>query len=208
MLKERILKQAGRQFIKYGIKRVSMDDLASSLGISKRTLYENFKDKEDILDCYMVSLRENREKEFKKYAEESDNMIEVVLKIIEYHSNIELPSVRFFEDIYKYYPRIYQEKQEDIKMNKFYFRKFLSEGIEKGYVRKDLNIEVVAFLVEQNNYTFMRSSFLREPFAEKPDFTFKELFFTMMTNFVRGISTFKGIEIIDKYLDEKTNKQQ
>lgn len=206
MLKERILKQAGKQFYKYGIKRVSMDDLASSLGVSKRTLYENFKDKEDILNCYLVSLKDKRDKEFKKYVENSDNMIEVVLRIIEYHSNDELPSMKFYEDIYKYYPRIHQKIQEDMKMNKFYFRKFLSDGVEQGYVRKDLNIEVVAFLVEQNNYTFMRASMMREAYVEKPDFTFKELFFTMMINFVRGISTFKGIEIIDKYLDEKTNK--
>ena len=46
MLKERILEQAGKLFYLYGIKNVSMDDLASTLGVSKRTIYENFKDKE------------------------------------------------------------------------------------------------------------------------------------------------------------------
>ena len=206
MLKERIIKQAGKKFYRYGVKRVSMDDLASSLGISKRTLYENFKDKEDILSSYLRSVKEERDKEFKAYADESSNMIEVVLKIIEYHANEELPAARFYEDVYKYYPNIHQQLQEDVNMNKFYFRKFLNKGVEQGFIRKELDIDIVAFLVEQNNYIFLRASYLKDPMAEKPKFTFKELFTTMLINFIRGISTNKGIEIIDKYIAEQ-NKQ-
>ena len=62
MLKERILEQAGKLFYLYGIKNVSMDDLASTLGVSKRTIYENFKDKEDILNSFLMSVKEKRDK--------------------------------------------------------------------------------------------------------------------------------------------------
>lgn len=206
MLKERIIKQAGKKFYRYGVKRVSMDDLASSLGISKRTLYENFKDKEDILNSYLRSVKEARGQQFKAYADESSNMIEVVLKIIEYHANQELPSVRLYEDVYKYYPNIHQQIQDDVDMNKYYFRQFLTEGVEQGFIRKELNLDVVAFLMEQNNYNFMRASYVKDPLTERPGFTFKELFSTMLINFIRGISTNEGIEIIDNYLAEQTNK--
>jgi hypothetical protein len=62
-------------------------------------------------------------------------------------------------------------------------------------------VNVAAFLVEESTYTYIRASYL-----EKPPFSFNELFYTMMINFVRGIMTGKGIRIIDAYLrQQKTN---
>ncbi len=61
-IKERIIVKAGDLFFQYGIKSVSMDELASSLGISKRTIYKNFKDKEEILLSLLVRLRDERKK--------------------------------------------------------------------------------------------------------------------------------------------------
>ena len=81
-----------------------------------------------------------------------------------------------------------------------YIKKYLQLGIEQGYIRENLNVDVAAFLVEESTYTYIRASYL-----EKPPFSFQELFFTMMVNFIRGISTNKGIEIIDNYLANKTN---
>ena len=76
----------------------------------------------------------------------------------------------------------------------------LKQGVEDGYIRKELNIDIAAFLVEESNYTYMRAAYL-----EKPSFSHQDLFFTMMINFIRGISTFKGIEIIDKFLEDINN---
>ena len=64
-------------------------------------------------------------------------------------------------------------------------------------------MEVTAFLVEDGTQTYIRASYL-----EKPPFSFQELFFTMMINFIRGISTEKGIRIIDKYLLDKEKSKQ
>ena len=79
-----------------------------------------------------------------------------------------------------------------------FLREFLLTGLGQGYIRDDLNVDVTAFLVEQSTYTYIRASYL-----EKPPFSFSELFYTMMINFVRGISTEKGIKIIDTHLDNK-----
>lgn len=199
-LKERIIKQAGELFYQYGIKSVSMDDLASSLGISKRTLYENFKDKEDVLLSYLSAIRDERNNKVLEVIEGSDNMIEVFLYFIEFHKKKELPSIKFYEDIYKYYPRIYKLIQKDVETNKVYIKEYLQRGIDQGYIRENLNVDVAAFLVEESTYTYIRASYL-----EKPPFSFQELFFTMMVNFIRGISTNNGIKIIDEYLINKTN---
>ncbi|MDO5665677.1 MAG: TetR/AcrR family transcriptional regulator [Bacteroidia bacterium] len=200
-LKERIIKEAGTLFYQYGIKSVSMDDLASSLGISKRTLYENFKDKEEVLLTYLADIRDERNNKVFEVIERSANMIEVFLYFIEFHKKKELPSIKFYEDIYKYYPRIYKLIQKDVETNKVYIKKYLQQGIDQGYIRENLNVDVAAFLVEESTYTYIRAAYL-----EKPPFSFQELFFTMMVNFIRGISTNKGIEIIDNYLTNKTNE--
>ncbi len=200
-LKERILKEAGNLFYQYGIKGVSMDELSSAIGISKRTIYENFKDKEEILYTFLENKKEERNKTVIEFINSSDNIIEVFLQIIDFHKNKEMPTNKFYEDIYKYYPRIYKSIQKEMEKNKIYMKEFLQKGVADGYIRENLNTDVAAFLVEESSYTYIRASYL-----EKPPFSFEELFQTMMVNFIRGISTNKGIEIIDEYLANKTNK--
>ncbi|HAR38973.1 MAG: hypothetical protein A2W86_07475 [Bacteroidetes bacterium GWD2_45_23] len=178
-----------------------MDELASSLGISKRTIYENFKDKEEILSSLLVSLRDERRKVFDSLISDKNNVVEIFIKIIEIQQSSPICNVKFFEDIQKYYPRANRNIEADKEKNKEFLVKFLQKGIEQGYIREDLNVEVTAFLVEQSTYIYIRATSL-----EKPLFTFSELFYTMMINFVRGILTEKGIKIIDAYLEQQKAK--
>jgi len=200
-IKERIIAKAGNLFFQYGIKGVSMDELASSLGISKRTIYEIFKDKKEILMSLLISLRNERRKVFDSLISDRSNVVEIFIKIIEIQQSTPICNVKFFEDIHKYYPEANRYIEDDFKRNKEYLSKFLQNGIEQGYIREDLNVEVTAFLVEQSTYIYVRATSI-----EKPLFTFSELFYTMMINFVRGILTEKGIKIIDAYLEQQKAK--
>ncbi|NLX81180.1 MAG: TetR/AcrR family transcriptional regulator [Proteiniphilum sp.] len=202
MLKERILEKAGTKFYQYGIKNVSMNDLASSLGISKRTLYENFQDKEDILRQYLENKRDKNVAKIKELINKSANIIEVFIYFIDCQQKVEMPSVKFYQDIEKYYPTIHQEILNSMESNKSYMKSALQQGIKDGFIREGLNVEVAAFLVEESNHTYLRASYIK-----KPTFSFQDLFFTMMINFIRGISTNKGIEIIDKYLENSKNEK-
>ncbi len=197
-VKERITSKALDLFCQYGIKSVSMDELASSLGISKRTIYENFKDKEEILSSVLHMMREKRLEVFESLITDTSNVVEVFIAIIEIHQSAPICSGRFFDDIHKYYPKAARFIQEDTERNNRELRIFLNNGIEQGYIRDDLNVDVTAFLVEESTFTYIRASLL-----EEPRFSYRELFYTMMINFVRGISTGKGIKIIDEYLAKK-----
>lgn len=197
-VKERITSKALDLFCQYGIKSVSMDELASSLGISKRTIYENFKDKEEILSSVLHMMREKKLEEFESLITDTSNVVEVFIAIIEIHQNAPICSGRFFDDINKYYPKAARLIQEANEKNNRELRVFLNKGIEEGYIRDDLNVEATAFLVEESTFTYIRASLL-----EEPRFSYRELFYTMMINFVRGISTGKGIKIIDEYLAKK-----
>lgn len=197
-IRDRIINKAGDLFFMYGIKSVSMDELASSLGISKRTIYENFKDKEDILNSILIKIRDKRNDVFKEFIADGHNVVEVFLKVIEIHTQLPISNEKFFKDIYKYYPRIAKMMQKNMEKNNMLLQEFLQKGVNQGYIREDLNLKITAFLVEESTYTYIRVSYM-----EKAPFSFNELFYTMMINFVRGISTEKGIKIIDSYLQEK-----
>ena len=198
-LRDKIIEKAGNFFIRDGIKNSSMDEIAASMGISKRTLYETFRDKEDLLISFLKKTWADRY----AYLCDEYNVIEVFLKIIEAQQNLPMVNVKFFEDINKYYPCAAKLIQEEINRNNAFLRDFLRKGIEQGYIRSNLNVEVAAFLLEDSTYTYIRASYL-----EQLPFSFRELFFTMMINFIRGISTEKGIRIIDEYLANQEKKKE
>ncbi|MFY9117936.1 MAG: TetR/AcrR family transcriptional regulator [Dysgonamonadaceae bacterium] len=202
-IKDRIIQQAGRLFFQYGVKSTSMDEVASSLGISKRTIYENFRDKEDLLLSYLKQVCEDRKKAVQELMERFDNVVEVFLNIMEIHKTATFANIKFYEDIYRYYPNVDAFlKEESHKANEF-FVQFLKKGVEQGVIRENLNIEVVAFLVEESTSIYMRASHI-----DKFPFSFSELISTVMVNFIRGISTEKGIKIVDKYLEKQQIEQK
>lgn len=200
-IKERIALKAGQLFAQYGIKSISMDELAASLGISKRTIYENYADKEQLLLAFLLQFRDERDKKVAQVLTRTNNIIEFFIEMMKIHENMPLYTAKFYEDIYKYYPNVYEKIKEDTQRSNEFLKSVLNRGIEQGYVRENLNTEVTAFLVEESTYIYIRASYL-----ETPPFTFRELFSTMMTNFIRGISTEKGIKIIDGYLAKHSNK--
>ena len=197
-IKDRIIEKAGELFFQYGIRNISMDELASSLGMSKRTIYENFKDKEDILKSLILKIKDERNEVIKEFLVKGLNVVEVFINVIEIQKKMPVSNAKFIQDIYKYYPNITKIMQEHIEKNNVFLQEFLLKGIEQGFIREDLNVKVTAFLVEESTYTYIRASYL-----EQPPFSFPELFYTMMINFVRGISTEKGIKIIDAHLAKK-----
>ena len=194
-LKDRIIDQAGELFVKHGIKRISMDEIASKLGISKRTIYQNFKDKEDLLLQYIQHLELMQSEYVKDLSKNEKTVVHVFLRTIEMHKEFDFFNVRFLDDVNKYYPKAKKELADQQSRGVVFIKQFLEEGMMQGVIRKDLNIEVVSFLLQDSNRRFIDASRI----SNKP---FTTLFrsFTSMINFIRGISTSDGIEIVDTFL--------
>ena len=107
-LRERIITAATEAFTSKGIKSITMDDIAAALGISKRTLYEVFSDKESLLKECILKAQADRDKYLQKIFEQSHNVLEVILAV--FQKSIEVfhqTNKRFFEDIKKY-PKVYE----------------------------------------------------------------------------------------------------
>ena len=201
-LKDRIITEAGRLFIQQGVKGTSMDEIATNLGISKRTIYQNFKDKEDLLLYYIRFLEKLHNDYLQEVSKNEETVVHIFLRSIDMHKELEFLNVKFIDDVDKYYLKAKKELEEQRVRGVESIRKFLKLGIEQEVIREQINIEVVSYLLEDNNRSFLNATRI----ANK-SFTNWELFFTSMINFIRGISTTKGIEIVDEFLEEYSSNK-
>ncbi len=195
VLKERIIGTAFKAFTQNGIKSITMDDIANMLGISKRTLYETFNDKEELL----IACLEYQQSEMMEYSKtvlaESDNVLEIILKF--YKKSIEIyhkTNKKFFEDMNKY-PRVLGKMRENREKNSSKTVDFFKKGVEQGLFRDDINFAIMNILVKEQVDILMNTNLCDE-------FSFFEVYESIMFVFMRGISTLKGQEILDSFIKE------
>lgn len=107
VVKEKIIAGARKMFIKFGIRGITMDFIAEQLGVSKRTIYENFKDKDELLmHCIDVGMKDQRSIN-EELIRNSENIIEATFRFIK--NSIETFNTInpiFFFDVEKYYPKL------------------------------------------------------------------------------------------------------
>ncbi len=197
-VRDRIVEEATLQFFKYGIRSVTMDDIAASLGISKRTVYETFKDKTELVHTCLKRLMQVQDKKNQEVISGSANVIEAIFLFMqEGIKAMNAINPVFFVDMKKYYLPIWKLLHEENKEKTYRMtHTMLRKGVNEGLFRKDINISIVSKLFhEQANLVSDDRIFPRE------EFVLSEVYQNLIINFTRGISTNKGIEIIDKILD-------
>lgn len=191
ILHDRILEVTAQEFSAKGIKAVKMDDIARRLGISKRTLYETFPNKEDLLLECIKRYEESREKYMAEfYSEERHNVIEVVMEHYkEMMRNASSFNVNFCDEL-RHYKKVTEYFEAKKREHHGKAIKFLRKGIEEGYFRGDVNYEIMIAvsdsvmddLVRRHLYSMWNIGYL-----------FHNVFFM----FFRGICTPKGMKLID-----------
>ena len=138
-LKDKILDSAIALFHERGVKAVKMDDIANCLSISKRTLYEIYDNKEDLLfECVKTSF-EHSEKELHESVENADNVMDILLRIYRLKMNLLRKTHPSFYCELEKYPKIleYFEKQDGKRRAQQ--MDFIKRGIREGYFRNDVN---------------------------------------------------------------------
>jgi AcrR family transcriptional regulator len=195
-LKERIIEEASHLFFQKGIKSVTMSDIACHLGISKRTLYENFRDKEDLLSICLAVQMEQTAAEMKNLIKTSENTIDAMMRIYAKQLNnvCEFNKSALY-DLKKYHPRLYENIDSKQHENVSIFLPLFKRGIEQGLVRDDLNCEVLLWLLKA------QFKMLMENFMPTDKFPIEQFFEAIILNFTRGIATKKGNDMIDERLD-------
>jgi len=184
-----IVKGASELFMRYGLKSVTMDDIARHLSISKKTIYQHFSDKDELVNTFTAVVLENQEKELLSIENDCQNLMEGLHQTSEFLKNKVCnmnPSLMF--DLKKYFPKAWKIfadfKRNYLKEN---LKRFLQKGMEEGYFRKDTNLEIICRMrLEQVELSFNPDIFPQN------EFDLAEVHLQLFYHFVFGICTLKG----------------
>jgi TetR/AcrR family transcriptional regulator, cholesterol catabolism regulator len=198
--KQRILVKAEELFMQYGIRSVSMDDIANSLGMSKKTLYQYYADKDELVLGVVEGHITEMECECATFKHEAKDAIHEIFMTME-HITGELSNMNpmILYDMEKFHFRAYQRFQEH--KNKF-LPKIIKEnmewGIQDDLYRADINTDVLSkFRVESMLIPFNILLFAPGKYNLA---TTTEV---ILENFTYGLATVKGHKLIQKYNEQR-----
>ena len=200
---ERIKHKAHDLFMQFGLKSVSMDDIANSLGISKKTIYQSYIDKDALVDDVIKSLLKHSETCCERDTTAAENAVhEIFLAmdfIMEAFRSMN-PSLLF--DMQKYYPAAYQKFSKH--KNDYLFgviKKNLERGIKEELYRQDLKTEVLArFRVESMMLPF------NPEFHTKVKQSLAAIEQEITLHFLFGMVSPKGYKLAVKYQNDRLKK--
>jgi len=194
-VEEEILKKSEALFMRYGIKSITMDDLARQLGISKKTIYQYFENKKDLVLKMSLNHMEREKEATAIITTKAKNAIDEMLKIAK-HVIRELRSLSptALYDMKKYYREAWNVIEQ---FNQIYvyqcILKNLERGIEEGVYRKDMNLDIIAKL-----YVGKTSIIIDEELFPLNEYKREELFNEFIYYHIHGIASPQGLKVLDE----------
>jgi AcrR family transcriptional regulator len=194
--KVRIREKAKELFLRYGIRSVSMDDIANQLGMSKKTIYQYYTDKNELVDAVVGEEVLDMQHDCMKCGENAKDAIEEIFltvdQVVEQLSSMN-PMVLY--DMEKFHIRAYQRFMEH--KNKFLLqviRKNLEWGVKDGLYRPDVDVDVISkFRLESMMIPFNIDLF------PPSRYKLSEVTKSVIEHFVYGVASLKGHKLILKY---------
>ena len=196
-MKEDITQKALTYFLQYGFKTFTMDDLANSFGISKKTLYEQFASKNDLVEATLDYALEMSCHQVDKFVSGEGSVIENVFRSQREVQNLfNFNSSKPIWELKKYFPKTYERMDmEFIKSDALFIDKLLEKGWEEGLFRKDINVSFYKVFYS----SVQRLRIFSDTFDEK-EFPFWDTIYTIMEYFFRIIVNEKGFQELEKTL--------
>jgi AcrR family transcriptional regulator len=200
-MKNRILEGATKLFFRFGVKSITMDTIASDLGISKKTIYQHFPDKDSLVKEVMIAFLEKDRCLWKQLEENYPDVIAKMFHSFEVMKDM-LTEInpRLMYEVEKYHPdafAIFRSYENEVMLS--YLIKDLNSGIQEGYFRPEIPVELIAKLRMAEIQMLFNPSFFES--YKKSVF---EMHLEFMDYFLRGIMTPKGLSVYNEYLNVKT----
>lgn len=195
--RQRILEIAMAQFARFGVRTITMEDLARQAGISKKTIYQEFEDKKDLVKAVFAAILEQDRKRLAFILEQGDGVIEHLVQTSKMMRE-RLTSINplVILEVQKYFPEAWNLfesfKQETIQQDLI---KVLDRGKELGYFRPEIDSRVLARV----RLTQVTTAFDPKNFAD-PEYNLVEDQMIILDHFLHGIFTEKGRQA---YLTQK-----
>lgn len=198
--KDRILLKAEELFMQFGIRSVSMDDIANNLGMSKKTLYQYFADKDELVEAVVDGHINEIQQDCLGCKEEAKDAIHEIFntmeRIMEEFSNMN-PMLLY--DLEKFHHKAYQ-RFKDYK-DKFLLQVITDNiewGIKDELYRPDINIDVMSkYRIESMMIPFNVSVF------SPGKYNLARTSGLIIENFTYGLATIKGHKLIQKYNEQR-----
>ena len=198
--KARIRQKAEELFMKYGIRSVSMDDIANALGMSKKTIYQYFVDKDELVDAVVEADINTMQTDCVALIADAHDAIQEIFftidRVLEQFRNMN-PMLVY--DLEKFHFRGYQRFMDH--KNKFLLqviRKNMERGLAEGLYRDDLNMEIMArFRLESMMIPFNIDLF------PPTKYSLADVSKEIIEHYVYGLASQKGYKLIVKYKEER-----
>ncbi|MDI9363530.1 MAG: TetR/AcrR family transcriptional regulator [Flavobacterium sp.] len=200
-IKDRILEKAHELYMRYGIKSITMDEIAGHLGISKKTIYQSYKDKDELVSAVFNRLISSNKCACEGSRDKSDNAIHeqfLCSDVVQEMFNKMNPSI--LHEINRYHPKVYGELEKHKKEFVFeMIKNNLQRGIDEGLFRIEMKIDIVARLQLEVISLLHDTEFVYKYGLSTIEKELKDFF-------LHGSITSKGKELITTYKQERANK--
>ena len=196
---ERIITGATKLFMEHGVKNVTMDDIATYLGMSKRTIYEKFANKKELLVACIDHQYQIHEQEHEAINEKHDNIFESIFHTFNNKDEQTRKMRKFGEEIRRLYPEIIEDKFEQ-HCNKAIDKLIngLEKGKKQGLIKMNINVEFASYVVLEALYGVVS----RPEVVPHSKITKSNAVKFIVIYFFRGISSERGIKVIDELIDK------
>ena len=200
--RERIINECSIMLMSVGPMSMTMDDLARTCGISKRTLYETFPDKRTLIGECMHRHHEAKNAAVKEIFDTAGNCFEAMYRVYQRAREMyKSTSVAFINDIKRLYPDIFNQHIESEKVAVVGLAGVLRKAQDEGLVIKRINPEIAAYL-----FLLSLRELHEKAGSNKYGFKDTDLYDHVFISFLRGVATTKGIEMIE-FLEQQQQNQ-
>jgi AcrR family transcriptional regulator len=204
-VKDYIISGADKLFCQYGFKSVTMDDIAKHLGVSKKTIYQNFKDKNELINILIRDRIVNQDLQMDKCHAESENAVQELyfgMQDMDYFLATMNPML--FYDLQKYHQEAWLKFIEfkEVEIGKKVSDN-LQRGIAEGFYRSDINVDIVTRLrLDQVDMVFTQTGHY-----DTTKYSLSTIMVEITRHFLYGICNNEGVKLIHKYDEELLDKK-
>ena len=199
LIKERIILAAFEHFSQYGIKSISMDYIARSIGISKRTIYDYFSDKEELLTEGINYYNRKRKVALIQIYKETDSALDAMLSF--YAKVMDKPrwySKKFYDDLQKF-PKAVKKLEEEKKLFSDECLHLFNRGMEEGCFLKGVNYDIISLLLREHQNMLRPSKIFS-------NYSTIEVCDTILFTFLRGCCTENGRAALEAFMAGRRNR--
>lgn len=200
-MEEKILETSADLFLNYGFKSITMDDIANRIGISKKTIYQHYKNKSELIEASTLHLFEQISSGINLICDLHNNPVEEIYQIKNFvmtHLKGEKSSPQY--QLQKYYPKIYKNlKNKQFDLMQGCVIENLNHGIQQGYYRSDIDVQFISRLYFSNMVALKDHDLYPVEL-----FSMQNIMNQYLEYHLRGICTPKGLLVLNKVLSKES----